>query len=252
MMRPFPLILVVLLGAAQIALSGCSSTRQALGLEKRPPPDEFMVSSRAPLTIPPDFELRPPEPGAIAAQQNQVTDQAKQLVFGTDGALATQPAAGTSETSTAALSAGTGEVGLSAAAPRPQRKPAATLPGLPAANDAQGANGQLPGLPQPGAGSTDGRSKGEAALLQHAGTQAADPNIRQTLIREHGLDTQQTETFVTDLMFWRKQAPQGTVVDPAAEAQRIKNNQAEGKPITEGETPVEKKRKQGILDGLFE
>jgi hypothetical protein len=205
------------------------------------------------LTIPPDFELRPPEPGAIAAQQNQVTDQAKQLVFGTDGALQSpQPAAGPSETSTATLSAGTGEVGLSAAAPRVQRQPAAALPGLPSANGAQGADGQLPGLPQPGAGGDSSRSKGEMALLQHAGVQEADPNIRQTLIREHGLNPQQTETFVTDLMFWRQQAPQGTVVDPAAEAQRIKNNQAEGKPITEGETPVEKKRKQGILDGLFE
>ena len=32
-------------------------------------PDEFAVESRAPLTVPPDFDLRPPEPGAPRPQE---------------------------------------------------------------------------------------------------------------------------------------------------------------------------------------
>lgn len=39
-------------------LSGCGLTRRDLGLEKETP-DEMLVVSRAPLSIPPEFNLRP-------------------------------------------------------------------------------------------------------------------------------------------------------------------------------------------------
>ena len=39
-------------------LSGCGLTRSDLGLEKATP-DEMLVVSRAPLSIPPEFNLRP-------------------------------------------------------------------------------------------------------------------------------------------------------------------------------------------------
>ena len=42
-----------------LLLCGCTSIRQMVGLD-RTGPDEFAVESRAPLTIPPEFELRPP------------------------------------------------------------------------------------------------------------------------------------------------------------------------------------------------
>ena len=45
-------------------LNACSDTRAALGLDKAPP-DEFAVFSRAPLSLPPDFGLRPPAPGPL-------------------------------------------------------------------------------------------------------------------------------------------------------------------------------------------
>lgn len=41
-----------------IMLCGCGLTKQDLGLEKSSP-DEMMVVSRAPLSIPPEFGLRP-------------------------------------------------------------------------------------------------------------------------------------------------------------------------------------------------
>ena len=51
------------LGVAAAGLSACSDLRQAAGLNKKSP-DEFAVTTKAPLVIPPDFNLRPPMPGA--------------------------------------------------------------------------------------------------------------------------------------------------------------------------------------------
>ena len=62
-----------------LLMSGCTDLRRAIGLEKTSP-DEFAVESRAPLTIPPDFELRPPQPGASRPQEKSADQQAKQVI----------------------------------------------------------------------------------------------------------------------------------------------------------------------------
>src|SRR3984957_5938886 len=51
-------------------LSGCgnSSLPRTFGLV-RDAPDEFTVVTRAPLSMPPDFTLRPPQPGAARPQE---------------------------------------------------------------------------------------------------------------------------------------------------------------------------------------
>ena len=67
--------------ALLLALSGCSQTRQALGLNKQSP-DEFQVVARAPLSLPPDYNLRPPMPGAPRPQEGTARDQAQTAVFG--------------------------------------------------------------------------------------------------------------------------------------------------------------------------
>src|SRR5215468_6851648 len=74
--------------AAVLALGACdnSGLRRSLGLDSRGP-DEFRVVSRAPLDVPPDFGLRPPQPGASRPNEPTVREQAKQTVFG-----ATSPA----------------------------------------------------------------------------------------------------------------------------------------------------------------
>ncbi len=51
-----------------LALSACSNIKQTLGLVKQGP-DEFTVITRAPLTVPPNFELTPPKPGAPRPQE---------------------------------------------------------------------------------------------------------------------------------------------------------------------------------------
>ena len=44
-------------------LSGCEKAKQALGQTKEAP-DEFAVFQRAPLSLPPDYALKPPRPGS--------------------------------------------------------------------------------------------------------------------------------------------------------------------------------------------
>ena len=61
-----------------VALAGCSGdVSRSFGLT-RDAPDEFTVTTRAPLSIPPDYTLRPPQPGAgrpqeLSAQQSAET-----------------------------------------------------------------------------------------------------------------------------------------------------------------------------------
>jgi hypothetical protein len=61
------------------AFAGCSSTKEMLGLTKRSP-DEFQVVSRAPLSMPPDYSLRPPTPGAPRPQEGTTREQAENIV----------------------------------------------------------------------------------------------------------------------------------------------------------------------------
>src|SRR6185312_9487811 len=67
-----------------LALSGCGDVKHAFGLEKTIP-NEFDVVSNAPLAIPPDFNLRPPRPGAAPTQGQNPTLQAKETIFRAGG-----------------------------------------------------------------------------------------------------------------------------------------------------------------------
>ena len=62
------------------ALSGCDSLRRAAGLQKKSP-DEFAVTTKAPLVIPPDFNLRPPTPGAPPSNTRDPSTNAELALF---------------------------------------------------------------------------------------------------------------------------------------------------------------------------
>lgn len=70
-----------LLIVAGVALSGCQSTKNALGLNKVVP-DEFRVVTKAPLVVPPDYALRPPAPGEPRPQELQPESAARQALLG--------------------------------------------------------------------------------------------------------------------------------------------------------------------------
>lgn len=53
----------ILISAVALALTGCDSAKNALGIDHYQP-DEFSVPENNPLTLPPDFSLRPADPKA--------------------------------------------------------------------------------------------------------------------------------------------------------------------------------------------
>lgn len=62
-------------------LSACSKTREQFDFSKKAP-DEFAVVTRAPLEMPPDYNLRPPRPGVQRPQEDTAVNDAKQAIFG--------------------------------------------------------------------------------------------------------------------------------------------------------------------------
>ncbi len=72
------LLLPVLLPGLLIGLSACSGDElsRSFGIT-RDTPDEFTVTTRAPLSMPPDFSLRPPRPGAPRPQEQDAPDAAQ-------------------------------------------------------------------------------------------------------------------------------------------------------------------------------
>ena len=67
------------------SLSACEGFSDALGLGKNAP-DEFSVVRSAPLTLPPEFMLRPPRPGEARPDEEPVREQARDVLLNEAGA----------------------------------------------------------------------------------------------------------------------------------------------------------------------
>lgn len=77
-----PSAVVAILAATAVA-SGCASLQRAVGATKVTP-DEFRVVTRAPLTLPPEYSLRPPRPGEPRPQELEPDAEARAALFGED------------------------------------------------------------------------------------------------------------------------------------------------------------------------
>ena len=83
-----------------------------------------------------------------------------------------------------------------------------------------------------------GRSSGEIALLDSAHARY-NPDIRQIVDQEAVKTERKNEPVAKKLLnIGKDQLPPAKIVDPQAEAARLKTNAATGKPATEGETPA--------------
>ena len=166
---------IVLTLAAATLLAGCDSARKAL-TQTKAAPDEFAVYTRAPLTMPPDYGLRPPTEGNTQeAAATSTRDEARRVLLGSPTAVATPIQAET---------------------------------------------------------------PGTSALLAMAGAQNAEPGIRDLVDRETSSYAKEDQKFMEKLLYSDDPEASATVVDPLNEAKRIQGNQALGKPINEGETPM--------------
>lgn len=86
------------LGLAAVAfclplIAACGSMQDAMGLSKRSP-DEFAVVRRQPLIIPPDYGLRPPQPGEVGPQVATAGDRTRAALTGRDAPAGTTAADG--------------------------------------------------------------------------------------------------------------------------------------------------------------
>ena len=175
-----------LLAACAIALGGCGGDElgRTFGFT-HDPPDEFSVTTRAPLAMPPTFALQPPRPGASRPQEQSERQKAEQALV-------------------------------------PQM-----------------ALGSVP----------EGPSPGQQALVEAAGPPV--PAGIRTVIDQDASQAKPSTGFVDKLMFWRKPAPPGIVVDPQKEGQRLRENAALGQSQETGDTPIIQPKKRGLLEGIF-
>ncbi len=185
---------VLLLGA--LMLSACSSVKQEMGVGRHSP-NAFDVVTRAPLTLPPDYALRPPESAGAAAVGStaNTSAQVKNELMGEN------------------MSSG------NASAAQKQADPAAM------------------------------------AFMDKLGVEHANPDIRQMIDQDNGYIALKNQPVADKLIFWQDTTPSAkdipeAVINPEAEAERIKKVEAEGKPINADMTPTIR-QKTNTLDKLF-
>jgi hypothetical protein len=80
-MRIARLSTVSLIAVSAVALTACGTVRQSIGLTKVVP-DEFLTVASAPLTVPPEYGLRPPAPGQPRPQELAPESAARQILLG--------------------------------------------------------------------------------------------------------------------------------------------------------------------------
>jgi hypothetical protein len=70
---------ILLLAAASAMLAACGSGGGLMGRDR---PDEFAVQRQAPLVVPPDFSLTPPQPGQPRPADAGLQQQTLEALFG--------------------------------------------------------------------------------------------------------------------------------------------------------------------------
>lgn len=192
--------------------------RDTLGLSRKAP-DEFVVYSRPPLSVPPEFELAPPQPGAPPLTPS-TEDIARETLLGggdkpfkLDGAEATDETEGTEE------------------------EPRFTTLKAPETAVEPIESGEAPS----GATST---------FLNKVGANEASPDIRQQL-GEDSLQEPERKEEAESLYEQLVGGDDEPVVDAFGEAERLRENKDKGKPVTEGETPTEDEKEKSVIDQIF-
>lgn len=94
-------------------------------------------------------------------------------------------------------------------------------------------------------------TSGEKALVAQAASRGIDPNVRATVDQETTALIVADRRWVDRLLFWQTQEQPYSVVDPAKESQRLREAQAQGKPLNDGTVPTIERKRKAPLEGLF-
>jgi hypothetical protein len=256
----------MLAGLTQLGACSKGTVQDALGMSKRSP-DEFAVVRRAPLIVPPDYDLRPPDPGAPRPNIGTTSDQARVAMTGNQAepsaaaqvlAGATPPATGQPVTGSAgAVSAdlpasAIADDLLSAGTNMPNNGSTATTPPptAPAAPTGQAAS--VAAVPASVPAGRTGETRGEMAMVALAGGNQASPDIRRTIAEENQALADVEASLFTRIVEWRQPSTMGATIDAPAEAQRLRDNKIAGRAPTDGDSPTVVNRRQSALQGLLE
>ncbi|MBC7906037.1 MAG: DUF3035 domain-containing protein [Rhodospirillaceae bacterium] len=101
--------------------------------------------------------------------------------------------------------------------------------------------------------SSQNRSSGDITLLKKAGADQIQPEIRVLVNKETQSIADTDKSFTDKLVFWRKPdgVGAGEQLDANKEIQRLRENQALGRSVNDGDTPRIARRKKGMLEGVF-
>jgi hypothetical protein len=165
-----------MLGLAVVAAAG------AAGCGTTPVPDEFRVVRKAPLVVPPEYNLRPPSPGSARPQELSPEAQARIAVFGIDF-------------------------------------------------------GQ-------------GASDGERAFIKAAGGDTVDRTVRSQVDFDNAQILRKNRNFADMILSFGSTPGSEPLVDPAAEAARLKAIDDQAKDVTGGGKVVIQPKRTSKLPGL--
>lgn len=208
-----------LLPLVLLALTACGgSAAETLGITKNAP-DEFVVVSRPPLSVPPEFDLLPPRPGEESPFMLNTEKQARKLLLGS----------GDADKNT--LGEDDGAMTLDEFMDTPDSESAVATAVTPVI-------------------SSDTPTAASANFLKKLGTDAADPSIRQQLRTEVAAPKKKKEadSLYEEIM---GDVSEETIVDPAKESERLRDNKDAGKPVTEGETPTKDTTPKSVIERVF-
>jgi len=94
-------------------------------------------------------------------------------------------------------------------------------------------------------------SRGEELLLARSRAGDAEVGIRGIIDREHAVLVTVDDKFINQLLNWAIPVPDGTVIDATAEVKRLRENEALGQPVTEGDTPTITRKRRDLFNGII-
>lgn len=193
------------------ACGGASGIRETLGIDNRAP-DEFRVVSRPPLSVPPQFNLRPPSADAQSPIVIPADKQARSIITG-------------------APVQSENDIGYD------NSVDTAVVPVESASIDKNNAKTKASG--------------NNSSFLSKIGADKADPKVRGELVEQKLQAQEKKEEGSWWSNLTSTADKKDTLVNAEQEAKRIKDNKTANKPVTEGQTPEVKDKDRGLLGNIF-
>jgi hypothetical protein len=212
---------ILLASTTLLTVSGCSGgIKENLGITRRSP-DEFKVVSRPLLSVPPQFNLRPPSNSAESPIIVPADKQAKSIITGT------------------AVSSDSNSFDLKEAVDTTVI-PVETISLTPEKSKKSGKNEVVTKTPS------------NASFMQNIGAEKADPKVRENLVEQQiAVQEKKEESSWWNVFSSEKPEAKEPLVNAKGEVERIKTNKATNKPVTEGKTPEVKDKDKGLLGDIF-